>query len=147
MEKIYQRLYVDELLIPKDSEVISITAVIKTKEGQHKEELDCSLAFYENEEGEEICLEENITEIMLRDTLEDYHAHGECENYEESEMTMSKDYSIGIFECTFYKMDEDGNTLNNPDGTVKLFTADDVDMSYWSDDIDEDDLTEIKEKE
>jgi len=44
-------------------------------------------------------------------------------------------------------MDEDGNTLNNPDGTVKLFTADDVDMSYWSDDIDEDDLTEIKEKE
>ena len=54
MEKIYQRLYVDELLIPKDSEVISITAIIKTKEGQHQEELDCSLAFYENEEGEEL---------------------------------------------------------------------------------------------
>ena len=60
MEKIYQRLYVSELLIPKDSEVISITAVIKTKEGQHQEELDCSLAFYENEEGEE--LEEKTSE-------------------------------------------------------------------------------------
>ena len=40
MEKIYQRLYVDELLIPKDSEVISITAIIKTKEGQHQEEIE-----------------------------------------------------------------------------------------------------------
>jgi hypothetical protein len=58
---------------------------------------------------------------------------------------MSKDYSIGIWDCTFYKVDGDGNTLNNPDGTVKLFRADDVDMSYWSDGMDEDDLTEIEE--
>ena len=54
MEKIYQRLYVDELLIPKDSEVISITAIIKTKEEIISRLLDCSLAFYENEEGEEL---------------------------------------------------------------------------------------------
>ena len=62
-------------------------------------------------------------------------------------LTMSKNYSIGIWDCTFYKMDEDGNMLNNPDGTVKLFKADDVDMGYWSDGIDEDDLTEIEENE
>ena len=55
-----------------------------------------------------------------------------------------KNYSIGIWDCTFYKVDGDGNTLNNPDGTVKLFRAEDVDKSYWSDGIDEDDLTEIE---
>ena len=60
---------------------------------------------------------------------------------------MSKDYIIGIWDCTFYKMGEDGNTLNNPDGTVKLFRADDVDMGYWADGVEEDDLTEIEENE
>jgi len=60
---------------------------------------------------------------------------------------MSKDYCIGIWDCTFYKMDEDGNQLKNPDGTVKLFRADDVDMGYWADGIEEDDLSEIEELE
>ena len=59
---------------------------------------------------------------------------------------MGKDYSIGIWDCTFYKMDEDGNTLNNPDGTVKLFKTYNVDMGYWTDGMDEDDLTEIEEE-
>jgi len=52
--KINQRLYVSELVIPKGAEVVSITALIKTKEGEHEEELNCSHAFYEDEEGEEL---------------------------------------------------------------------------------------------
>ena len=65
---------------------------------------------------------------------------------------MSKNYTfqpprIGIWNCTVYKMDDDGNTLNNPDGTVKLFRADDVDMGYWADGVEEDDLSEIEEQE
>ena len=58
---------------------------------------------------------------------------------------MSKEeFCIGIWDCTFYKMDEDGNQLKNPDGTFKPFRADKVDMGHWADWIEEDDLTEIK---
>jgi len=48
--KIYQRLYVDEIVVPKDEEIASIWV---TYGDGSKEELDWEHAFFENEDGEE----------------------------------------------------------------------------------------------
>jgi hypothetical protein len=54
---------------------------------------------------------------------------------------MSK-YSIGVWECTFYKSDADGNELKNVDGSIKIFKAPKLDMSHIAEYVDEDDLTD-----
>ena len=56
---------------------------------------------------------------------------------------MSKEYSIGVYNLTFYKVDEDGNELRNPDGSVKEFYVDWYDCSHLAEGIDDDDLIEV----
>ena len=55
-------------------------------------------------------------------------------------MTIDKNYTVGVWDCTFYLVDEDGNELLNDDGSVKEFYSNKIDMSYWADGIDPDDL-------
>jgi len=58
---------------------------------------------------------------------------------------MSK-LDIAVWDIQFYKVDEDGNELQNPDGTVKLFQLKrDVDCSFIAEVTSEDELEEIKE--
>jgi len=61
-------------------------------------------------------------------------------------MAMGKNYSVGIWDCTFYLVDEDGNPLFNEDGSVKEFYSNKIDMSYWADGIDPDDLVPLTEE-
>ncbi len=57
---------------------------------------------------------------------------------------MTKTY-IGVWECTFYKSDADGNELKNADGSIKLFDAPKLDMSHIAEYVDDDDLAEVKQ--
>lgn len=54
----------------------------------------------------------------------------------------NKSYSIGVWDLTFYVVDEDGEPITNADGTVKVFDVDNYDLSYLADGIDVTDLTE-----
>ena len=57
---------------------------------------------------------------------------------------MAKQYDIALWDIQFYKVDEDGNELQNPDGTVKLFQLKrDVDCSFIAEVTSEDELEEI----
>ena len=57
---------------------------------------------------------------------------------------MSK-YNIGVWDIQFYKTDDDGNELLNPDGSVKLFRHKyDHDVSFIAESTTHDDLEEIK---
>jgi len=53
---------------------------------------------------------------------------------------MSKEYSIGVYNITFYKVDEDGNELRNPDGSVKEFYVDGIIRIHG---LADDDLIEV----
>jgi hypothetical protein len=58
---------------------------------------------------------------------------------------MSKEYSIAVWDIQFYKVDEDGNELLNEDGSVKLFSPTrDIDVSWVSDSVYEEDVKEIE---
>jgi len=53
---------------------------------------------------------------------------------------------ILVQNAQFYKVDEDGNTVRNDDGSVKMFTIhQNVDVSFISEYFDEHELTEVKE--
>ena len=58
-----------------------------------------------------------------------------------------KDYSIAVWNLTFYLIDnETGDPVLNDDGSVKEFHADDyVDCDFIANGLDLDDLTEVKE--
>ena len=58
-----------------------------------------------------------------------------------------KDYSIAVWNLTFYLIDnESGDPVLNDDGSVKEFHADDyVDCDFIANGLDLDDLTEVKE--
>ena len=55
----------------------------------------------------------------------------------------NKNYTVGIWDCTFYLVDEDGKYLLNDDGTVKEFYSEKIETGHWTDGIDPDDLKEI----
>lgn len=58
---------------------------------------------------------------------------------------MDKKYSVEVWDIQFYKVDEDGNELLNEDGSVKLFTPNrDIDVSWVSDSVYEEDVEEIE---
>ena len=57
---------------------------------------------------------------------------------------MAKNYSIGVWDVKFFKYDDDGNELNNADGSIKLFDAPKLDMSTIADYVDDDDLVEVQ---
>ena len=57
---------------------------------------------------------------------------------------MAKQYDIALWDIQFYKVDEYGNELQNPDGTVKLFQLKrDIDCSFIAEGTTEDELEEI----
>ena len=53
---------------------------------------------------------------------------------------MKQHNNIRVWECTFCKEDDDGNTLLNEDGTVKLFDAPKLDWSHIAEYVEHDDL-------
>ena len=56
----------------------------------------------------------------------------------------NQEYSIAVWDVQFYKVDEDGNELLNEDGSTKLFTGGgNVDVSYLTEHLTDDELEEI----
>ena len=53
----------------------------------------------------------------------------------------NKSYSIGVWDMTFYVVDESGNPLLDDEGKVRVFRADNIDYSYMADGLEVDDLT------
>mgnify|MGYP003132876845 FL=1 len=58
--------------------------------------------------------------------------------------------NVGVWDILFYKIDEEGEEIRNPDGTVKIFglkdsIGRDFDFSYIAESFEEDELEEIKE--
>ena len=53
-------------------------------------------------------------------------------------------YSIAVWDLTFYKVDEDGNELLNEDGSTKLFYERHSDYTNHAEGLNDDDLEEIK---
>tara|TARA_R100001440_G_scaffold1294_1_gene4298 strand:+ start:61 stop:393 length:333 start_codon:yes stop_codon:yes gene_type:complete len=52
--------------------------------------------------------------------------------------------SLGMWDCSFYFVDGDGNQLLDKNGKVRLFTADDHDFSYMADGVEFDELSEAE---
>jgi len=57
---------------------------------------------------------------------------------------MEKKYYINVWECLFYKVDENGNELKDNNGNVILYEAPNLDYSSNSEFVEEDDLIESK---
>jgi|TARA_R110000823_G_scaffold158619_1_gene289369 hypothetical protein len=57
---------------------------------------------------------------------------------------MSEEYSIEVYDLTFFKVDDEGDPLRNEDGTVKRFYIPNYDASHLAEGINEDDLVEEK---
>ena len=53
-------------------------------------------------------------------------------------------YSIAVWEITFYKVGEDGDVLTDNKGNVQLYNATDYDCSTLAEGLDDDDLEEIE---
>ena len=58
-------------------------------------------------------------------------------------MAMGKNYTVGIWDVTYYLMGEDDYPLLNEDGSVKEFYSNNIETGYWTEGIDPDDLKEI----
>jgi len=54
----------------------------------------------------------------------------------------TNDVNIGVWDCTFYLTDDDGNEVLNEDGTIKMFDAPNLDWSYIAEYVELDDLAE-----
>ena len=59
---------------------------------------------------------------------------------------MSKKYYINVWECLFYKVDEQGNELRDDNGNIILYEAPKLDYSRNTEFIEDDDLIESKFK-
>ena len=62
-------------------------------------------------------------------------------------MNEEKKMNVCVWDVRFYMNDDDGNELLNDDGSVKLFTAPDLEdyvESYAFDMVSPDDLEEVK---
>ena len=60
---------------------------------------------------------------------------------------MNEYTNINVWDVTFCKHDDDGNTLLNEDGTVQLFHAPKMDYSNISEYVEEEDLIYIEEED
>ena len=58
---------------------------------------------------------------------------------------MDKQYHIGIWDLTFYKVDQLGNPEVDENGRVIIYEAPDLDVSFIADDIDSNWLRRIKD--
>ena len=52
-------------------------------------------------------------------------------------------YTIAVWDITFYKVGEDGEALTDNKGNAQLYTATDYDCSYLAEGLDDDDLEEV----
>ena len=59
-----------------------------------------------------------------------------------SKFDPNKSYSIGVWDMTFYVVDEDGNHVLDEQGEIAVFHAPNIDYSYMADGIEVDDLDE-----
>ena len=58
---------------------------------------------------------------------------------------MYEEYSIAVWDLTFYKVAEDGNPLTDNKGNVQLFTSSrNMDFSWVADSVDANELEEIE---
>jgi hypothetical protein len=58
---------------------------------------------------------------------------------------MYEQYSIAVWDLTFYKVAEDGNPLTDNKGNVQLFTSSrNMDFSWVADSVDANELEEIE---
>tara|TARA_Y100000004_G_scaffold171246_1_gene207053 strand:- start:40 stop:243 length:204 start_codon:yes stop_codon:yes gene_type:complete len=64
-----------------------------------------------------------------------------------SKFDPNKAYSIGVWDMTFYVVDEDGNDVCDEYGMPIIFRAKNIDYSYMADGLDLDDLEEINEND
>jgi hypothetical protein len=54
--------------------------------------------------------------------------------------------NVGVWDCTFYMVDDNGKELTDKDGYVKLFKPNDgFDYSYISESVEVEDLVEYEE--
>jgi hypothetical protein len=60
-------------------------------------------------------------------------------------MSEEKNYSIAVWDLTYYLVDEDGNAKKGEDGKVTIYRHPKEDASYLADGIDIEDLEEDKE--
>ena len=51
--------------------------------------------------------------------------------------------SIGVWDCSFYMYDEEGNEILNEDGSVKIFQAPNLDWSHIAEYVELEDLEEV----
>ena len=56
---------------------------------------------------------------------------------------MSKKYYINVWECLFYKVDEQGNELRDDNGNIILYEAPKLDYSSNTEFIEDDDELEL----
>ena len=57
-----------------------------------------------------------------------------------------EDYTVGVWDLSFYVMDEDGEEVLNSDGSLKLFDVPNLDCSYIAERVDYEDLEEREEE-
>ena len=53
-------------------------------------------------------------------------------------------YTIAVWDITFYKVDEDGDALTDNKGNVQLYNANSLTTLYLAEGLDDDDLEEIE---
>ena len=51
--------------------------------------------------------------------------------------------NILVWDCTFYKQDDDGNEVLDKDGCVQIYRAPDIDYSYLAESVEKEDLEEV----
>ncbi len=51
--------------------------------------------------------------------------------------------NILVWDCTFYKQDDDGNAVLNKNGNVQIYNAPDMDYSDLAESVEEEDLEEV----
>ena len=60
-----------------------------------------------------------------------------------SKFDPNKSYRIGVWDMTFYVVDDEAEDyVRHPDGSIKIFHAPHIDLSYMADGIDVNDLDE-----
>ena len=51
--------------------------------------------------------------------------------------------TVGVWDCTFYLTDDDGNDVLDKDGSVQIYNAPDLDWSHIAEYVEEEDLEEV----
>lgn len=57
---------------------------------------------------------------------------------------INKNYTVGVWDCTFYLTDDDGNEVLDQNGLVQIYDAPDLDYSYIAEYPELNQLKEVK---